>query len=47
MLPEEHGFSVGQLATLVFVGFAKLRPAGRPKVFMVKIAIAGRKAIAE
>jgi hypothetical protein len=43
----DQGFSVGQLAELIFEGFAKIRAAGRPRVFVVKLAAAGRKAIAE
>jgi hypothetical protein len=47
-LLEEHGFSVGELATLVYRGLAKLRPAGRhKKVFVLRITSAGRMAIAE
>jgi hypothetical protein len=43
----ELGFTVDQLGNLVSFGLAKLRPAGRQKVFLVKITAAGRKAIAE
>jgi hypothetical protein len=43
----EQGFTAGQLGHLIFVGLAKLRPAGRRKVFLVKITAAGWKAIAE
>jgi hypothetical protein len=42
----DQGFTVGQLGNLVFGGFAKIRAAGRQKVFLVKITTAGRKAIA-
>jgi hypothetical protein len=43
----EQGFTVGQLGHVIFAGLAKLRGAGHPKVFRVKITAAGRKAIAE
>jgi hypothetical protein len=43
----EQGFTVGQLGQLVFSRLAKIRPAGRQKVFLVKITAAGLKAIAE
>jgi hypothetical protein len=41
----EQGFTVAQLGSLVYAGLAKLRGAGRPKVFRVKITEAGRMAI--
>jgi len=41
-----QGFTAGQLGYLVYAGLAKLRGAGRPKVFRVKITEAGQKAIA-
>jgi hypothetical protein len=41
-----QGFTAVQLSQLVFAGLAKLRGAGRPKVFRVKTTEAGRKAIA-
>jgi hypothetical protein len=45
-LLEEHGFSVGDIATLIMFGFAKWRPTGgRQKLFVVKITAAGRKII--
>jgi hypothetical protein len=43
----KQGFTAVQLGPLVYAGLAKLRGAGRPKVFRVKIPEAGRKAIAE
>jgi hypothetical protein len=43
----EQGFTVVQLGQLIFFGTAKLRAAGRPGWFVVKITEAGRKAIAE
>jgi hypothetical protein len=43
----EQGFTVGQLGQLVFSRLPKIRPAGRQKVFLVKITAAGLKAIAE
>jgi hypothetical protein len=43
----QQGFTAGQLSQLVFTGLAKLRGVGRPKLFRVKITVAGRKAIAE
>jgi hypothetical protein len=43
----EQSFAVGLLGELVFRGFAKIRAAGRQRVFLVKITAAGRKAIAE
>ena len=40
-LLEEHGFSVGDIATLIMFGFAKWRPTGgRQKLFVVKITAA-------
>jgi hypothetical protein len=43
----EQGFTVVQLGELVFAGLAKIRAAGRQKVFLVKITEAGRNAITE
>ena len=43
----KQGFTAAQLGPLVYAGLAKLCRAGRPKVFRVKITVAGRKAIAE
>ena len=43
----EQGFTIGQLGELVFRRLAKMRSAGRPKGFVVKITEVGRKAIAE
>ena len=43
----EQGFTAVQLGYLVYAGLAKLRGAGRPKMFRVKIAEAGQRAIAE
>jgi hypothetical protein len=46
----EQGFTTGQLGHLVHAGLAKLRAKQGhtgTKVFVVKIASAGRKAIAE
>jgi hypothetical protein len=41
----EQGFTVVQLGELIFREFAKIRPAGRQKVFLVKITAAAMKAI--
>jgi hypothetical protein len=48
-LPQDRaqGFTAVQLGPLVYAGLAKLRGAGRPKVFRVKITEAGQRAIAE
>jgi hypothetical protein len=43
----EQGFTVAQLGELIFAGFAKIRAAGRQKVFLVKITAAGQRAIAD
>jgi hypothetical protein len=43
----KQGFTAVQLGPLVYAGLAKLRGESRPKVFRVKITVAGRKAIAE
>ena len=43
----EQGFTAVQLGYLVYAGLAKLRGAGRPKMFRVKITAAGQRAIAE
>jgi hypothetical protein len=42
----EQGFTAAQLGPLLYVGLAKLRGAGRPKVFRMKITAAGQRAIA-
>jgi hypothetical protein len=42
----KQGFTAVQLGQLVYAGLAKLRGAGRPKVFRVKITEAGQRAIA-
>jgi hypothetical protein len=42
----EQGFTAVQLGYLVYVGLAKLRGSGHPKVFRVKITAAGQRAIA-
>jgi hypothetical protein len=42
----DQGFTVVQLGELIFAGFAKIRAAGRQRVFLVKITAAGRNAIA-
>ena len=46
----KQGFTTGQLSQLVFIGLAKIRRAGgigRPKLLLVKVTAAGRKAITE
>ena len=43
----KQGFTAAQLGPLVYAGLAKLRRAGRPKVFRVKITEAGQRAVAE
>jgi hypothetical protein len=42
----DQGFTAVQLGELIFAGFAKIRAAGRQRVFLVKITAAGRNAIA-
>jgi hypothetical protein len=42
-----QGFTVVKLRELVFSGLAKIRAAGRQKVFLVTITEIGRKAITE
>jgi hypothetical protein len=37
----EEGFTVVQLGELIFRKFAKIRPAGRQKVFLVKTPLLG------
>ena len=42
----EQGFTIVQVGELVFTGLTKLRAAGRPGGFVVKITSAGQRRIA-